>query len=384
MKKLLVLGGAGLIGSEVVRDLSRTSEFEEIVLGDINTKKVQKLADSLDDSRVKVLTLDIENRSETVKLMKNFDIVCNCLPFKYDTYITDCCYEARVTGIDLGATKEQLEMHEKFIKSGQLFVVCCGITPGTSNVIAGYAAERCDSIEEVHIAFASFRALATAPGLVHTTLWEVDPNETGRMYYDNGEFIKIPPFARAKVIDFPKPIGPQETYYVPHNEVYTIPRSISGVKKVSVRGTWTPKTRRFLRFLYDYGFFTTGPIEIEGVSIKPMDFIEKFVFQNEDLAQDDLWGFSLVVDIKAIKDRQPIELSFYTTHPPAEVWGIPGVYVKNTALSMSVGVQLLAKGVNKVGILTPDQAFDTAEFINELKKRDLIIHEKNSVFGFEA
>lgn len=382
MKKLLVLGGAGLIGSEVVKDLARTNTFSEVVVADMNIVKAEGLIRSLDDKRFSTLQIDVENKESVVALMKQFDIVCNCLPFKYDTYITQCCYEAKVVGIDLGATRDQLEMHEKFIDEGLLFVVCCGITPGTSNVLTGYVAERCDSIEEVHVSFASYRALATAPGLVHTTLWEIDPNEKGRMYYENGEFIEVPPFAGAKIIDFPEPIGPQEAYYVPHNEVYTIPRSFPDVKKVTVRGTWTPKTKRFLRFLYDYGFYTVDSVKINGAKIRPIDFMEKFIFANEDLAKDDLWGFNLVVDIKAIKNDEVIDFSLYTTHPSAEEWGIPAVYIKSTALSMSVGVHLLAEGVKGCGILTPDQAFDTATFVNELIKRGLVIHERNGHFGF--
>lgn len=233
MKKLLVLGGSGFIGSEVVKDLAMTDTFENVVVADGNVKRAEKLVKALNDNRFSALKINVEDREDIVRLMKQFDLVCNCLPFKYDTYITQCCYEAKVTGIDLGATKDQLEMHEKFIDDELTFVVCCGISPGTSNVIAGYAAERCDNIEEVHIGFASYRALATAPGLVRTTLWEIDPNETGRMYYENGEFIKVPPFADGKVIDFPEPIGSQEAYHVPHNEVYTIPRSIPDVKKLA-------------------------------------------------------------------------------------------------------------------------------------------------------
>lgn len=383
MAKLLVLGGSGLIGSEVVKDLARTDVFGEVLIADGDLKKTNDLVKSLKDNRFSALEINVEKREDIIELMKQFSLVCNCLPFKYDTYITECCYEAKVTGIDLGATKDQLEMHEKFIEDGLSFVVCCGITPGTSNAIAGYVAERCDSVEEVHVSFASYRALSTSPGLVHTTLWEIDPGEEGRMYYENGEYIKVPPFAGAKLIDFPEPIGTQETYHVPHNEVYTIPRSIPDVKKVSVRGTWTPKTKRFLRFLYDYGFFTTQPIEIDNVKIKPMDFIEKFIFQNEDLTKDDLWGFNLVVDIKTKKDGKSLDLSFYTSHPVADKWGgIPAVYIKSTALSMSVGVHLLAKGIKKHGILTPDQAFDTSVFIKELENRGLIIHERSGYFGF--
>ncbi len=368
---LIVLGGVGLIGSEVVKDLSATSNFSRIIIADQDLGKAEKFINELQDDRLDARPIDVNDREKLVELISKYPVVCNCLPFKFDTYITECCYKAGVNGIDLGATKDQLEMDGQLQEKQLSFVVCCGITPGVSNVIVSHAAEQCDYLEEAHVYFASFRAIATAPGLVRTTLWEIDPNESDRMYYENGTYHRVPPFAGAKEVAFPDPIGLQETYYVPHNEVYTIPRSFPSIKKVSVRGTWTPKTRRFLRFLYDYGFFNIPDVNIEDSTVEPMHFIENFVFQNKDLEKEDLWGFALIVDVKGYRDGRPVNYRFYTRHPSMEEWGVPGAYVKNTALPMSVGTQLLAGGIEGKGILTPDQAFNSSTFLDELKKRGL-------------
>jgi len=373
MLELIVLGGAGLIGSEVVRDLSRTSSFSRIVLADQNITKAEQLINELQDDRLETEYLDINKRDQLVGLISKFPTVCNCLPFQYDTYITECCYEAGVNGIDLGATSDQLEMDKQMQDKQLAFVVCCGITPGVSNMLVSHAAGQCDQLEEAHVYFASYRAILTAPGLVRTTLWEIDPNEKDRMYYENGNYHRVPPFSGAKVAPFPDPIGPQETYFVPHNEVYTVPRSFPSVKRVSVRGTWTPKTRQFLRFLYDYGFFEIPGVEVDGKTIEPMKFMENFVFQNRDLEKEDLWGFALIVEVKGIVDGKPVEFNYYTVHPSMEEWGVPGAYAKNTALPMSVGTQLLAAGLEGRGILTPDQAFDPSLFLEELKRRGLVV-----------
>ena len=112
LKNLLVLGGCGLIGAEVVKDLAATSEFEKITVADGNYDKAVELIKSLDDSRFSARKVEIKNKDEVVSLMKEgFDLVCNCLPFEFDTYITQCCVDAGVTGTDLGATKDQLAMN---------------------------------------------------------------------------------------------------------------------------------------------------------------------------------------------------------------------------------------------------------------------------------
>ena len=165
LKKLLVLGGCGLIGAEVVRDLAATSEFEKITVADGNIEKAEELVASLNDPRFDARAVQVKDKASVVALMKDgYDLVCNCLPFEFDTYITQCCVDAGVTGTDLGATKDQLAMNGLLEEKGLLFVVCDGISPGTSNMIASYANEKLDRLDEVHIAFASFRAIQTAPG----------------------------------------------------------------------------------------------------------------------------------------------------------------------------------------------------------------------------
>ena len=381
-KHLLVLGGCGLIGSEVVRDLSATSKFETITVADGNYEKAVALVESLNDPRFSVRKVEIRNKQEVIDLMKDgFDIVCNCLPFEFDTYINECCLAANIVGTDLGATKDQLAMNDQLVEKGLLFVVCDGISPGTTNMIAAYANEKLDRLDEVHIAFASFRAIQTAPGLVRTTLWELDPNEGGRSYFLDGKQHYVGPFSGEKIVDFPEPFGDQPAYYVPHNEVYTIPMTMPTVKHCTIRGSWTPKTHRMLKFLYDYGFFTTPPIKVGDTEIAPIEFIEKFIFANDDMKEEPLWGFSLVVDCKGILNGEEVELRFYTQTPGQDEWGKVASYARSTACSMSVGVQLLAKGIDAIGIKTPDQVYDPQEYIDELGKRGVVLHERNGMFG---
>lgn len=381
LNTLLVLGGAGLIGTEVVKDLAATSEFKSVTVADKDFAKVDALVKSLNDPRFSAAQLDIEKKDDVVSLMKKFELVCNCLPFAFDTYITQCCFDAGVTGTDLGATKDQLEMNQMLEDKGLLFVVCDGISPGTSNMIASFANQKLDRLDEVHIAFASFRAIRTAPGLVRTTLWEVDPNETMRSYYENGKQNYVGPFTGEKMVDFPEPFGTQPAYYVPHNEVYTIPATIPTVKTCTIRGAWTPKQHRMLKFLNDYGFYSTKPIKVGDTEIAPMDFIEKFIFANDDMAQEDVWGFCLTVDCIGMLNGEQTELRFYTTTPGQDEWGIPACYAKSTACSMSVGVQLLARGIDDVGIRTPDQVYDPVEYLDMLRDRKVILHERSGRFG---
>ena len=62
LKHLLVLGGCGLIGAEVVKDLAATSEFETITVADGNYEKAVELVKSLNDPRFSARKVEIINK----------------------------------------------------------------------------------------------------------------------------------------------------------------------------------------------------------------------------------------------------------------------------------------------------------------------------------
>ncbi len=90
------------------------------------------------------------------------------------------------------------------------------------------------------------------------------------------------------------------------------------------------------------------------------------------------------MDIRAVKDAEPLDLSLYTTHPGQEEWVIPGAYIKDTAIPMSVGIQLLAKGVKCTGVVSPDMCFEVQTFISELKRRGLIVHQRIGLLRLQS
>jgi saccharopine dehydrogenase-like NADP-dependent oxidoreductase len=58
MKKILVLGGVGAMASETTIDLVQTSDFEEIMVADINIEKVKSFIKDSDDSRLKAAKIN--------------------------------------------------------------------------------------------------------------------------------------------------------------------------------------------------------------------------------------------------------------------------------------------------------------------------------------
>ena len=287
------------MGSEVTRDLARTSDFEEIVIADADLQKAQALAEELGEGRVRAEQIDVSDDDALAQRLQGFDVVANSTTYHYGLIATRAAIRAGVSYLDLGGlfnTPKQLEMDEAARKAGVTICLGCGATPGVTNLMTRHAANQMDQVDEVHIAFASFRSIAPSAGLLDTVLDEFSPGSR-RFYWEDGEFIETPAFSGAKRIRFSDPVGEIESYYVPHSETHTLPRLLGkGVRRVDVRGTWRTEIMQALRLFADLKLTVDQSIEFEGKEIKEIR-IGKIELVLRKLSRRDL---------RTLDDRLPI------------------------------------------------------------------------------
>jgi saccharopine dehydrogenase-like NADP-dependent oxidoreductase len=375
--EILVLGGSGAIGSEATKDLIKTSSFSEIVLGDLAEERTKEFISKLGDKRLSFVKADANNVEELAGLMKGFDVVASTLPFRYDFNVTQAAIEARVNGIDVASTEEQYGLNTKAKKAGITYVAGCGATPGTTNLMAKYGIQKLDLAEEVQIAFAAFRCTAIAPGLLYTTLWEFDPSVEDRIYYEDGRFVRVGPLEGKKTVEFHEQIGNQEVCYVPHEEPRTLSQTFPQLKKIEMRGCFPPDTMDLVKTLVKFKFYQNELVEVNGVKVKPIDFIFNFLLQSPAAKENPLWAYGLVVEVTGMKNGRPARVVLKNSHPSMNEWGGRSAYSKNVGIPLSIGAQMVAAGkVKQKGVLPPEACFDPLEFFKELSKRGIRVNEK--------
>jgi saccharopine dehydrogenase-like NADP-dependent oxidoreductase len=373
--RIIVLGGCGAMGSEVTRDLARTSDFEEIVIADADMPKAQALVDELGGGRIRAIQIDVSDEDALKHRLEGFDVVANATTYHFGLVATRAAIKARVNYLDLGGlfnTPKQLELDEEARNGGVTICLGCGATPGVTNLMTRHAADQMDRVDEVHIAFASFRSIAPSPGLLDTVLDEFSLGSR-RFYWEDGKFVEVPAFSGAKRIRFSEPVREIETYFVPHSETHTLPRLLGkGVRRVDVRGTWRTEIMQALRLFADLRLTGDQSIDFNGQQLNSKSFLRQHIMQTcGDFGGDGEWAFLLNVEVIGQRDDKFTRIVCNTSHPANAEWGTSAT-ARMTGIPSSIGAQKLARGeAKRTGVIAPEACFDPQSFFAELETRGI-------------
>ena len=276
--------GAGAQGSVIARILAEDPEIDKVVLTDIDPQLLQRVAKRIDSGKLSTQRVDAGNLDDLAKVLKGADVAVNATLPNYNLPIFHSALKNGANYMDFAEDwplrekfLEQLETSDKWKKAGLTAVKHQGITPGVTNVLAKYAADQLDKVEEIRIRTAwrdpseEEELVPTwSPGWsVETAIleWTADP-----IVYENGEYKTYPPFSGFETHPFPEPLGPATVCWVEHEELVTLPNFIGkGLKYVDIK--MSPDI--IAGILINIGLAGTDLIEVKGAKVKPLDVLLK-------------------------------------------------------------------------------------------------------------
>ncbi len=386
--KICVIG-AGAQGSVIAKILAEDPEIDIVVLADINTQLLQRVAKKIDSSKLTTERVDAGNPDDLARVLKGADVTVNATLPNYNLNIFHSALKSGANYIDFAEDwplrekfLEQLETSNKWKKAGLTAVKHQGATPGVTNVLARYAADRLDKIEEICIRTTwklpseEEKMVPTwSPGWsVETALleWTADP-----IVYENGEYKRYPPFSGFETHAFPEPVGPATVCWVEHEEIVTLPNFIGkGLKYVDIK--MSPDI--IAGILINIGLAGTEPIEVKGATVKPLDVlleltkpaIEQIEELNKALEVQSTEMLScLAVHAKGEKAGQKVEEYVYkiTSESNLREWlrryGTTNGWVPIPAAATA---KMLAKGeIRAKGVIAPE-CLEPEPFLRKLSE----------------
>ena len=380
--KAFCLGGAGRIAREAVLDLVQYSAFETITIGDFHLEEAEKVARWLNDPRVSALAIDIRRPEEAAKLMEGYDVVMDGTTISLNGLSTEAIARAGCHGVNLNGFGDENKWASLFEVAGKTCVPGFGMTPGTTQMMAMALANKLDTVEEVYVSHGSFRPFAFSKSITETTTYEYDPQLPGRVVFENGKFIQVPPFARPREVLLPQPYGLTTQYIIPHSETVTLAKALEykGVGLIEVRGTWPMQNMNLVRGLYDYGILKNPTVKVGDTEAGLMTIIGDYLMASQEGRTTELYGYALHIEVIGKKEGVRKRGIMYHTHPASDGsvadWEGLRAYTRNVGIPLAIAAEQLAMGaVKKTGILIPEEAFEPETIFDELAKRGILMHE---------
>ncbi len=360
---IVVLGGAGDMGSHIVRDLIEHSDAQ-VTIADYRLSAARALARRLGE-RARAIFVDAGNRDSLLLALRDADVAVGAVgPFyRFALRMAWAALESRVNYVDIcddyGPIETLFEFDTVAEKAGVTLITGLGWTPGLSNVLARHAADQLDQADEIRIAWAGGAADSQGQAVVQHVLYAV----SGRVpTYRDGRWVKVPALSEPEVVVFPEPLGEIKVVHVGHPEPMTIPRTIPAWT-VSLKGALTPNwNNRLAGLLVRMGLTS---------SLDRIDRMSRLIHRLEGVVGAGGVALSGVrVDVTGTRAGEQVTLSYMAADHMGRLTGVPA----------AIGALMLARGeIAEPGVFAPEAIIAPVPFLDALAERGIQIIEQESV-----
>ena len=378
--KIVVLGGAGMMGCIAVQDLARSEAVDQVILADLNLERAEQVAGIIHSPKVTLAQVNVRDHETLVNLLRDTDACLNATVYYFNLEVMGACLEAGVHYTDLGGlfhtTRKQLQLHEQFKAAGISAVLGMGSAPGVPNVQSRYGADRLDTVEYVRIYDGIRPPPPDVVAFSYAVPTIVDELTMPPMVYRNGDFVTCDPLTEFEDYWFTAPIGLLPTHLSLHSEVATIPITFrdKGLRecffKINYWGM-APEMVEKVKVLADFGFASREPVRVRQTPVVPRELmvaimgdyvppIESFLAPPHNQPPD--WTKEIVTEVRGTRYGKTIT---YRVGTLTVKGSLP------TGVGPSIAAQWLAGGRIEPGVYPPEVAVDPEPFFKDLEQRGI-------------
>jgi saccharopine dehydrogenase (NAD+, L-lysine forming) len=396
MSKILIIGAGG-VGQVVVHKCAQhPSVFSEIMLASRTKSKCDAIAEGVKKQygvKVKTVGIDAEDVPALTALLKKFKpklVVNVALPYQ-DLTIMDACLAAKVNYLDTANYEPkdvakfeyswQWAYQDRFKDAGLMAVLGCGFDPGVTNVFTAHAVKHhFDEIHNLDIVDAN----AGSHGKAFATNFNPEINireitQNGK-YYENGEWIEIPPFSIRQELTYPD-VGVKSSYVLYHEELESLVKHFPTLKRARFWMTFGEEYLTHLRVIQNIGMAGIAPVKFKGMDIIPLEFLKAVLPNPGDLGENYTGWTSIGCRIRGIKNGE--EKTYYVwnncSHKAAyEETGTQAVSY-TTGVPAMIGAMMMLTGEWKgTGVFNVEQ-LNPDPFMAKLNEYGLAWNEATGV-----
>ena len=377
--KIVVLGGFGVMGASTCRDVIKGPGVEKVIVAGRNIR-MEGLHKSVQESdKVSTQAIDVNDHEAVVKLIKGNDVVINCTGpyYKYGIPIMKAAIEAGVNYLDVmddyDTTLAAFDLDQPAKEAGLSLCIGFGSSPGFGNIIARYAVDKMDQVDEIRLLWGLAINDPYGPGVMSHMFHALRSDVP---QFLDGKLVNVPGGSGGEeIVEFMEPYGKCPVYYLGHPEPITMPRYFKGIKTVVNKGCCLPLwVNDFIFDLIKRGIADREPITFDGKSVMPEDFLVQ-VMQTGATFRKQVEDYTTAPFMVMVKGREGNKAVTY-------VYESAGRMAPGTAIPASICAQMLGRGeIKEKGVLPPEACVDPKIFFGKFAERGFKLYERKTITG---
>ena len=371
MSNIIVLG-AGMVGSTMAIDMAKT---HSVTLTDFNKNALDKAIKKCE--KLTPIVLDVTDKLALQKTIKPFDLVICAVPGFLGFETLKSIIEAGKNVIDISFFPENsLDLFELAKQKKVTAIVDCGVAPGMGNIILGYYNEKLN-ITDFECLVGGLPKIKKWPFNYKAPFSPVDVIEEytrPARYVENGNVVVKDALSDVEFVDF-NGVGTLESFNSDglRSIIYTMAH-IPNMKEKTLR---YPGHIEYINVLKKSGFFNEEHIVVNGISISPLEFSSKILFNEWKLGDTEEEITVMRITLKGTNKIGESKTIVYNLHDEFCTKTNTSSMARTTGYTATAAANLFLEGLfSEKGVFPPEligkQENCFHYFLDYLKERNVI------------
>jgi saccharopine dehydrogenase-like NADP-dependent oxidoreductase len=381
----VVILGAGRVGSAMAIDLAKDKRFH-VLVADRDERSLEALRTGYG---IPGERMDVSLETAVRRAVAKADFVISAVPGFLGFQTLKAILECGKNVVDIAFFPEDPFALDELARAKKVTaIVDCGVAPGMSNLLVGHVAAGLQRTDRVRIYVGGLPSVRQWPYEYKAGFSPIDVVEeyTRPARFVRGGKVEVcPALSELELIDFPD-LGTLEAFIT--DGLRTLARTIDAPDMIEKTMRYPGHAER-MRMLRETGFFSDTPIDIDGVSVRPIDVATRLLFPMWQMGEgdEDITIMRIVVEGLGPKGLGPngrgAEGNVRTTYDLVDRYdratGTTAM-ARTTGYTATTAVRMLAAGLwTEPGVIAPERLGQNAactEFILAgLRERNVICSE---------
>ena len=369
---MLVLG-AGRMGLGAVHDLVSQPDVDGVTVADFDLTKAEAIAARY-PGRVAAAQIDCNDHEAVVSLMRGHASAISCVNYWLNEKLARAAIEAGTHFCDLGGNNDvvdaELALDAEARKAGVNIVPDCGLAPGMVAVLVAHAAQRFETIDEVHIRVGGlpqtprppldYQMVFSVEGLINEYI------EPARVIRD-GKIATVESMTELESLTFPEPFGRMEAFQTSGGTSTLVETFLGKVRELDYKTIRYPGHCAKFKAMIDLGLCSSESIDVDGSAVKPRRVLGELLVKNLPHDEPDV----VLVRVEMTGGGKRLRYDIIDRYDPETQLS---AMMRTTAFPASIVALMMARNqTTSKGALPQERCIPPDAFMDELAARKIVV-----------